>query len=97
MQQTVLHNQSLLDFTLHHCGKLESLFALAISNGVSVTSEIVPGTLLDVPKTLDKADDIVNFFKFKNIEPASEFTGNTLPDVPTGIDYMIIGTDFIVE
>jgi hypothetical protein len=96
MQKTVLHNQSLLDFTLHHCGKLESLFDLAISNGKSITEELVPGTLLEVPDTVDKAVDIVNFYKFKNIEPACGFVGNTLPDVSTGIDYMIIGTDFIV-
>jgi hypothetical protein len=97
MQKQVLHNQSLLDFTLHHCGKLDSLFALAINNGVSITEEITPGTVLEVPDTIDKADDIVNFFRFKNIEPACGFVGNTLPDIPTGIDYMIIGTDFIVE
>jgi hypothetical protein len=96
MQKQVLHNQSLLDFTVHHCGKFDSLVALAISNGISPTAEILPGTLLEVPDTIDKADDIVNFFMVKNIEPACDFVGNTLPDVLTGIDYMIIGTDFIV-
>jgi hypothetical protein len=97
MQKTVLHNQSFADFALHHCGKLESLFDLAISNGKSITEEIAPGTLLEVPDTVNKADEIVNFYKFKKIEPACGFIGNTLPDTPTGIDYMIIGTDFIVE
>lgn len=97
MQKTVLHNQSFADFALHHCGKLESLFDLSISNGVSITEEITPGTLLEVQDTVDKADDIVSFYKLKNIKPASSFVGSTLPNIPTGIDYMIIGTDFIVE
>lgn len=96
MQKQVLHNQSLLDFALHHCGKLESLFELCLVNGISATDEITPGTLLVVPDTTDKADDIVNFYKFKKIEPACDFVGNTLPDILTGIDYMIIGNDFIV-
>jgi hypothetical protein len=97
MQKQVLHNQSLLDFTLHHCGKLESLFEMCLVNSISLTAEINPGTFLEVPDTADKDDDIVNFYKFKNIEPACGFVGNTLPDISTGIDYMIIGTDFIVE
>jgi hypothetical protein len=96
MQKQVLHNQSLLDFTVHHCGKLEALMELCFANGISPTAEITPGTVLEVPDTIDKAVDIVNFFRFKNIEPACDFVGNTLPDVLTGIDYMIIGTDFIV-
>jgi hypothetical protein len=96
MQKQVLHNQSLLDFSLHHCGQLDSLVALAISNDISITVELVPGTLLRLQDTVDKADDIVDFYNFKNIKPACGFVGNTLPDVPTGIDYMIIGTDFII-
>lgn len=96
MQKQVLHNQSLMDFTVHHCGKLDSLMALCFTNGISPTAEITPGTVLEVPDTIDKAVDIVNFFKFKKIEPACGFVGNTLPDVPTGIDYMIIGNDFII-
>jgi hypothetical protein len=96
MKQTVLHNQSLLDFTLHHCGKLEALFELCLANGKSLTAEIPPGTLLKVPDTIDKADDIVNFYNFKKIKPACNFVGNKLPNTPTGIDYMTISTDFII-
>jgi hypothetical protein len=96
MQKTVLHNQSFADFALHHCGKLESLFDLAISNGKSITEEIAPGTLLEVPDTINKADDIVSFYKLKRIEPACGFVGDKLPIQPEGIDYMIIETDFIV-
>ncbi len=96
MQITILHNQSFADFALHHCGKIEALFDLAIANGKSITDDIKPGMLLDVPDSISKAVDIVDFYTLKKIVPACGFEGNKLPVKPTGIDYMIVGTDFIV-
>ncbi len=94
MQKTILHNQSFADFALHHCGIIDALFDLAIANGKSITDDINPGTVLEVPDGATKAEDIVAFYILKKHTPACGFEGNKLPVKPTGIGYMIVGTDF---
>ena len=37
MQKTLLHNQSLLDFTLHHCGTLQGIVGMAVENNIGIT------------------------------------------------------------
>lgn len=95
MQQTVLHNQTLYDFALQHCGTVAAVFAIALANGISITSELVPGTQLDVPADAPVDADILNFYKAKEVLPATGITElNTEPD---GIDFMSIEGTFIVQ
>jgi hypothetical protein len=96
IQITVLYNQTLQDIVIRYCGTIEALVQIAILNNISITQELVPGQLIQIPNKDFDNQELVNYFNINKIQPACGFVGNTLPDVPTGIDYMIIGTDFIV-
>ncbi|AMA48997.1 hypothetical protein [Flavobacterium covae] len=76
MQKTVLHNQSLIDFTLHHCGTLDGIMAMAVENNISITEILTPGQVLTIPNEIIKDIDIVGFYETKRVIPASGF--NTL-------------------
>lgn len=83
MQKTLLHNQSLLDFTLHHCGTLQGIINIAIENNIAITEILSPGEILNVPSEIPKENDIVEFFQNKKIIPASGFNtleSQSLPD-----------------
>ena len=98
MNITVLHNQSVLDLAVQVYGTADAAFHLAKANEISVTEMLVPGTILDTPEFEDAVPEVVNFFMAKNIKPATALTAEDLFNAnPEGIDYMIIGTDFIVE
>jgi hypothetical protein len=96
MQKQVLHNQSLLDFTLHHCGTLDALLKAAIENNKSITSELIPSEELIVPKGI-VSNDIVQFYSSKGIKPAfGNLNSNSMiPEL--GIGTMVIGSTFIVR
>lgn len=92
----VLHNQSLLDFTLHHCGTLEVLFEAAIVNGKSITSELVPSEELIVPEGIVN-NDILQFYNNKGVKPAFGNLNSSSMIPELGIGSMAIGTTFIVR
>lgn len=71
MQKKVLHNQSLLDFVLQHCGTLESLIEIAWQNNISASNDIVPGTLLTIPENSIFDDKIVSFYQSRGVVPAT--------------------------
>ena len=70
MQKTLLHNQSLLDFTLHHCGTLQSIIDVAIENKINITDTLAAGTNLTLPNGTVKDNEIVSFYYDKKIIPA---------------------------
>ena len=72
MTKTVLHNQSLFDFVLHHCGCLNSLLLVASVNNISITAVLVPGQTLEIPNDAIVDNDIKNYYTIKNIIPAGD-------------------------
>ncbi|MPT35740.1 MAG: hypothetical protein E2604_11820 [Flavobacterium sp.] len=74
MQKTLLHNQSLLDFSLQHCGTLQGIINIAIENNIAITEMLSPGDVLRIPSEAAKANDIVEFYQNKKIIPASGFS-----------------------
>ncbi|WP_289665581.1 hypothetical protein [Flavobacterium panacagri] len=96
MQETVLHNQSLIDFTLHHCGTIESIVAMAVANNFSVTEEMQSKSILEIPADIIKDSDIVNFYVNKKHIPAFNYTAPASLD-KEGIGEMIIEKTFIVR
>jgi LysM repeat protein len=96
MQIVVLNNQTLKDVAVRYCGTVEALAEIAILNNISITQDLVPEQILEIPNTDYDNQEVINYFNTNKIQPACGFVGNTLPDTPTGIDYMIVGTDFIV-
>lgn len=98
MQKTVLHNQSLLDFAIQRTGTLESLFQLAVTNGISITDELETGKFLVLPEDVIKDIDVLAYYNEKGIQPATAITAEETELVPSlGIGSMAIGSTFIVR
>lgn len=89
------HNQSLFDFALQYCGDVSQVFEIAILNNLSITEDLVPGTLIKLPVATNPG--LVKFFLDKNIVPASGMSKADNEHHLTGIDYWAIGIDFIVS
>ena len=68
----VLQGQTLFDIAIQECGNAEAAIALAMSNGLSLTDELVPGIELILSDMIDQ--DIATYFKDKNIKPATLLT-----------------------
>jgi hypothetical protein len=54
--------QTLLDVCLQELGTLSALFALADANGLSITSPLSPGQLLQVPATVLSMPEVASYF-----------------------------------
>lgn len=91
---TVTSRQSLLDISVQHSGSLEALFDIAIANGISITDDLAPCTLLDIPR--QKETSVVRYYEVNRIMPA---TAISIDDVEGlgGINYMRIEYDFIIS
>lgn len=96
MQVTVLHNQSLLDVCLQHTGSIEGVFELAMNNNLSITDDIQVGKILNLPEGITTDKDILNYYKAKNIQPATAIIEQTEEKLE-GIGYWAIGVDFKVS
>jgi hypothetical protein len=94
----ILHNQSILDMAIQHTGTVENSFAIAISNGISISDALSAGLTLDVPDSIQKNTDVYEYFTVKEIKPATAKTEENT-EIPTlkGIGYMRIGGDFKVS
>lgn len=62
---TVLSNQSLLDIAIQEDGNVLAAFEWALANGISITEELVPGQKLIIPKSVNRDNEIANYFKSK--------------------------------
>lgn len=95
METIVLEGQSLFDIAVQQAGSVEAAFALAVANNVSISAEVPAGTkLVNVPIVNTR---MAEYFKLKNLKPAT-YTSNSESEVKlTGIGFMAIGKDFIVS
>lgn len=89
----VAANQALIDIAIQEGGTVEALFDAAIKNGIGITDELLPGTLLRKPERIDKR--VAALFTGR-IKPSSN-APNDLPEQPEGIDYWYIENTFIVS
>lgn len=98
MKVTVLHNQSILDFAIHHTGEVSNCFAIAVANGIAVSDDLIAGSDLVIPETVKNNRDILNYYTAKQIKPATAITNDNTayPEQLGGIGYMQIGSNFIV-
>lgn len=90
---TILSNQSLLDVSVQETGSLESVFALAVANDISPTSQLTPGSVLDVKVIYNR--NIAEYYKNKNLKPATWYYSELSQSL--GIGYMAIESNFIVS
>lgn len=98
-QITVLHNQSLLDVAIRHCGTAEAVVDIAILNNISITADLIPGQLITLPVKDYGFQEVVNFFSVNKVDPATALSENdiSLLEGQSGIDFWIIETNFIVQ
>lgn len=91
----IYQGQSLFDKTIESTGDVESSFAFALLNGVSVTEKLTIGQEVLFPEV--KLKSIVGMFNFKN-RPATDILNSTyeLSD-SLGIGVMIIESTFIIK
>jgi len=87
-----IEGQSLFDIAVQEFGSIEAAYALATINGLSVTDELTPGTLLQKTGIINKK--IVSYYSDKNFKPA---TGVSSDSTVGGIEYWAIETEFLVS
>jgi hypothetical protein len=99
MQIIALHNQTLSDISVRHCGTIEALVAIAILNNISPTAELIPGQLIQIPLKDYGNQEVINYFVVNKVEPATALTEehNVLIEGNSGIGYWIIENNFIVQ
>lgn len=99
MQITTLHNQSLLDVAIRHCGTVEAVADIAILNNISITEDLIPGQLIELPLKDYGNQEVINYFSVNKIDPATALTEEhtALTEGDSGIGFWEIGNNFIVQ
>ena len=99
MKATVKERQTLLDIALQTGGHIETVFALAEANGMSITDRLEDGRVLTVPEPVESGDTrTVELYKARMVEPATEVSPDDMAACPYGgIGFMGIEIDFIVS
>lgn len=94
---TILHNQSLLDLAVQHTGAVESVFAIAVANGLSLTDDLPAGAEIQLPDNVNKDSDVLNYYSAKRLQPATAVILPPEAERLEGIGYWVIQTDFKVS
>ena len=94
---TILHNQSLLDLAVQHTGAVESVFAIAVANGLSLTDDLPAGTEIKLPDSVNKDSDVLNYYTAKRLQPATAVILPPEEERLEGIGYWAISVDFKVS
>jgi len=74
MQKEILHNQSLFDVAVQYCGTVAAYLDIAKLNGLSPTAILSTGDTIKIPEKDYGAQDIVDYYKYKGIIPATAVT-----------------------
>lgn len=94
---TVKQGQSIFDIAVQYCGEAHAAFELAKINNITVTTSLVAGTTLLLPKSLNEG--LTKYFKDGKHVPATAANLKTqvIEPIFSGIDYWAIENDFIVQ
>lgn len=94
MQSIVHSRQSLLDISIQECGSIETVFAIAERNGISITEDLIVGQAIMFSSEEIVKKKVVATLATFGIKPATAVTTNILPE---GVEYWRIEFDFIVS
>lgn len=99
MKRIVKDGQTMLDLALQSGGHVETVLALALANGLSVTDRLADGQELTVPEPVEGGDArTVGLYEAYGVEPATEASVEDMLACPYGgIGYMGIEIDFEVS
>lgn len=96
MQLTVQHNQNLFDLSIQENGNVQTVFELALLNGLSITDNVVPSQKIEVVKSKLVVQELVDYFSNKKHVVATGSVSD-LVIARKGIGKMIVGKDFKVD
>lgn len=93
----IQQGQSLMDVSIQKCGSVTALFELALLNGISITEDVLVGTVLELPPVVNIG--VAQYFEDKQIVPATaEASAKKFDELQKGgIGHMQIGVDFRVS
>jgi hypothetical protein len=92
MEVKTLTGQSLFDVALQTTGSIETVFAIAAANGLSVTDQPKAGTILNVPAATVKK--VTEHYRAAGLAPATALAAD---DVMEGIEFWDVEYDFKVS
>ena len=95
MEIKVLNGQSLFDIAIQSAGSIEAVFDIALANGISITDDLEPGTVLVVPAVLNR--QVAEYYRVNGIQPATGITVSDAPALQEGVEFWGIEYDFIVS
>lgn len=98
-QITVLNNQSLFDVAIRYCGTVEAIAEIAILNNLSITDDLIPGQIVQIPLTDYGNQEVINYFSTNKVDPATALTeeNTALIEENSGIGFWRIENNFIVQ
>lgn len=91
---TVLDGQTLFDIAVQHTGNVANAAKIAQANNISVNDDLVTGTVLTIPNSVEVDTSTARYFETSRTKPT---TGDVGDQVPSGIDFWGIEIDFIVQ
>jgi hypothetical protein len=95
MEVRVLNGQSLFDLAVQEAGDIEAVFDFAGANAISITDELVVGTVLVVPAMVNK--QVADYYRVNGINPATALNATDAGLMHEGIDFWFVEFDFIVS
>ena len=93
METKVIAEQSLFDIAILAGGSIESVFDIALQNGLSITGEMSAGQAIDISGI--EGNQITDYYRVKGIMPTT-FSSQEIFTL-SGLGYMALEENFIVS
>ena len=99
MSIIVQSHQNVLDLAIQEYGSAESAFDLALKNNLSVSDDLKPGKVLELPESIYKDTDVAGYYENKRLQPATALSQAFYKATKEkeGISYWAINIDFKVS
>jgi hypothetical protein len=95
MEVRVLNGQSLFDIAIQAAGSVEAVFDIALANGIGITDELQPGTVLVIPAVLNR--QVADYYSSRGIRPATVLSADDATLLRDGVEFWMLEYDFIVS
>lgn len=99
MKITVLNNQTLFDLAVRYCGSSLAAFQIANENKLSVSTQLRPGQIIEIPEHFIIDKTIAFYFNSNNHQPATAWDEKHSAITPKleGISYWALNDEFMVS
>ena len=90
MTITVQNRQTLFDIAVQYCGDREAAFQIADINNLSLTEDLVAGSVIEVPQAINQR--VVNYYQINGVKPATA-VNTTVNNIITNDDTSVLVTN----